>query len=230
MEGPPLFAFDDVRLVDGDHVILDGVTADVPHHGITVLAGPSGSGKSTMLRLCNRLVVATGGVVRFRGRDVMALDPLSLRRSVGMVFQRATLFDGDVLANLRVARAGLSEDDAVATLGRVGLPADVLSRDRTQLSGGEAQRACLARTLVTGPEVLLMDEPTSALDPDNVHLLEHLARELADAGTPIVWVSHDRAQMRRLADTVVRVEAGRVRSATGNDPSGHDHDDEGDWS
>lgn len=229
VEEPPLFAFDAVRLVDDGTVVLSDITFTVPFQGITVLVGPSGSGKSTVLRLCNRLAVPTAGTVRFHGEDLATTDPLTLRRRVGMVFQRPTLFDGDVLTNLRVARPGLAPADAGAALRRVGLGPEVLERDRTQLSGGEAQRVCLARTMVTGPEVLLMDEPTSALDPDNVHLLEHLVRTLAESGTPVLWVTHDRGQVRRIADTVVRVDGGRVVSVEATEPGGHVHDDDGDW-
>ncbi len=100
-----LFEFDDVEVSFGDARALDGISLTVPDDGVTVLLGASGSGKSTMLRLCNRLEVPTAGRVLFRGTDIMDLDPLSLRRRVGMVFQRPTLFPGTVIENLRVASA-----------------------------------------------------------------------------------------------------------------------------
>ena len=90
-----------------------------------------------------------------------------------------------------------------------------LDRAGDDLSGGEAQRACLARTLLPRPQVLLMDEPTSALDAPAARVLEVLVRGLADAGVPVVWVSHDEAQVGRLADHTLAVAAGRVV-----DPSG----------
>jgi putative ABC transport system ATP-binding protein len=196
-----------------------------------VFEGPSGSGKSTLLRLCNRLDAPTTGRVLLRGDDVAALPARSLRRRVGMVFQRAVVFPGTVLDNLRVADPAITPEEAAVAAGRVGLGPEVLERDAAVLSGGEQQRACLARTLVTRPEVVLMDEPTSALDPEATHVLEHLARELADAGTPVLWVSHDRAQRRRLADWVVRVEAGRVTNSAAASAEGHDHDgDDGPFS
>jgi putative ABC transport system ATP-binding protein len=208
-----LFEFDAVVVRAGATTILAGLTASVPPEGITVLAGPSGAGKSTTLRLCNRLELPTSGTVRFRGDDVAHLDPLALRRRVGMVFQRPTLFDGTVLDNLRVARPDLTAAAATAALERVGLPADLLDRDAKVLSGGEGQRACLARTLVTEPEVLLMDEPTASLDAANVTLLERLVRGLADAGRPVIWVTHDEPQRRRLADYVIRIDEGRATAA-----------------
>jgi putative ABC transport system ATP-binding protein len=175
-----------------------------------VLVGPSGSGKSTLLRCCNRLEVPDRGTVRFRGDDVAGLDPLSLRRRVGMVFQRPTPFAGAVRDNLLVAEPELTDDAAANALARVGFGETFLDRDARALSGGEAQRVCLARTLVTSPEVVLMDEVTSSVDPAARGALEDLARELASGGVRIAWVTHDLDQMRRIADHVLVVIAGRI--------------------
>jgi putative ABC transport system ATP-binding protein len=166
-----------------------------------------------MLRLCNRLDVPSTGQVRFRGDDIASLDPLGLRRRVGMVFQRPTPFPGTVMENLRIAEPDLGGDDAVAVLGRVRLDGDMLERVATELSGGEAQRVCLARTLVTRPEVVLMDEPTSSVDPSARFALEALARGLVADGVSVLWVTHDLEQMRRIADHVVVVIAGRIAHA-----------------
>jgi putative ABC transport system ATP-binding protein len=197
--------------VAGDtHARLDRATGEVPERGVTVLVGPSGSGKSTLLRCCNRLEAPDDGVVHFRGDDVAGLDPLALRRRVGMVFQRPTPFAGTVRDNLLVAEPSLSERAAELALERVGLAAGFLGRDARALSGGEAQRVCLARTLVTTPEVVLMDEVTSSVDPAARLGLEGLARALADVRVPVVWVTHDLDQMRRIADHVLVVVAGRI--------------------
>lgn len=166
-----------------------------------------------MLRCCNRLVAPTTGRVCFRGDDVAGLDPLRLRRRVGMVFQRPTPFPGTVLDNLRVATPALDGAAAIDALACAELDESFLNRPATELSGGEAQRVCLARTLVTGPEVLLLDEPTSSLDDQATHALERMVRAQADGGVPVVWVSHDAEQVRRLADHVVRVVAGRIETA-----------------
>ena len=127
-----------------------------------------------------------------------------------MVFQRPTLFPGTVADNLAVAEPDISDDAAADALHRAGLDRSFLSRTADDLSGGEAQRACLARTLVTGPEVLLMDEPTSALDEENTRVLEHLGMDLADGGVPVLWVTHDPHQVDRIADRRLRMERGRV--------------------
>jgi putative ABC transport system ATP-binding protein len=193
--------------------LVRDVTVALPDTGVTAVIGPSGAGKSTLLRTCNRLEAPTSGTVRYRDADVAGLDPLHLRRRVGMVFQRPTPFPGTVLENLRVAAPDLAEDDALVALARARLDAGFLHRPASELSGGEAQRVCLARTLVTGPEVLLMDEPTSSLDPHQRGALEQLARDLAAGGIPVVWVTHDLPQMRRIADTVVVMIEGRVAHA-----------------
>ena len=149
---------------------------------------------------------------RQRGDDVAALDVRRLRRRVGMVFQRPTPFPGTVHENLRVAEPSLDEDGAIALLASVGLPAEFVEREALTLSGGEAQRMCTARTLATRPEAVLMDEPTSALDEDNARGVEELARSLVGVGVSIVWVTHDRAQMDRIADVVIRLDGGRIVS------------------
>jgi putative ABC transport system ATP-binding protein len=214
-----LFDFHRVRLAKTGTVILHDVTAAVPEGGLTVIAGRSGAGKSTLLRLCNRLEVPDRGVVRFRGTDLAGVDPLTLRRRVGMVFQRPALFPGTVRDNLRVADPAASEETLAGVMARVELDAGFLDRVGDDLSGGEAQRACLARTLVTGPEVLLMDEPTSSLDPGAVRTLERLARALAQDGVPILWVTHDVAQLRRLADHLLMLDSGRpVFAGPADDP------------
>jgi putative ABC transport system ATP-binding protein len=208
--GEPLFAFDAVSVGPPEARRLDGLDAQLPAGGLTVIAGPSGSGKSTLLRLCNRLEVPSEGVVRHRGEDIAQRDPLTLRREVAMVFQRPVTFAGTVLDNLREADAECDAARGAELLERAGLAATFLARDAGELSGGEAQRACLARALATDPHVMLMDEPTSALDAKATAVLERLAQQLVADGTPVIWVSHSEEQMRRLADCVLLLVDGRV--------------------
>ena len=210
VDQPPVFEFVDV-VVERDGVrALDGFTAAVPGRGVTAIFGPSGAGKSTMLRLCNRLELPTGGRVLFCGNDIAELDPLALRRRVGMCFQRPTPFPGTVADNLRVADPGASDARMSETLERVALTGSWLDRDAGALSGGEAQRMCLARTLMARPQVLLLDEPTSAVDAEAARVIERAVRDLADRdGIPAIWVTHDAAQAARAADRVLRIEAGR---------------------
>ena len=205
-----VFDFADVVVERGGMRALDGFTAAIPKQGVTVVFGPSGSGKSTLLRLSNRLEVPTSGRALFCGNDIAELDPLWLRRRVGMCFQRPTPFPGSVRDNLRAADPGASDEQMTATLARVALTGSWLDRDATALSGGEAQRMCLARTLMAQPQVLLLDEPTSAVDAAAARVIEQAVRDLADDDViPALWVTHDAAQVERIADWVVQIEHGR---------------------
>jgi putative ABC transport system ATP-binding protein len=205
-----LFELEAVTVAGVARPRLADVTLALDDAGVTVLQGPSGAGKSTLLRLLNRLEAPDDGTVCYRGEDLAARDVLAHRREVGMVFQAPVLFPGTVADNLAVA-APL--DPPAELLERAGLDAGFLTRDGGTLSGGEAQRVCLARALATRPRVLLMDEPTSALDPEASRIIERLARALADDGVPIILVSHDRGQSARLGDRVVSLAAGRVVDA-----------------
>ena len=198
MADQPLAAFEFTRVsvARAGRRVLDGVTASIPAVGITVVSGPSGAGKTTLLRLCNRLEVPDAGTVRYRGRPLDELDPLALRRRVGMVFQRPIPFPGSVADNLRVA-----------------LDPGLLDQEARTLSGGELQRVCLARTLVTRPETLLLDEPTSALDDQPKRVFENTARELAAQDITLVWITHDEAQARRVADRIYQLRDGHLTGA-----------------
>ena len=204
----------DAGPVDGDP-ILRSIDLVVPANGVTVLAGPSGAGKSTLLRLLNRLDDPVAGEIRWRGRPLTEWAPTDLRRQVAMVFQRPPLFPGTVLDNLRVALADVDLERAGHVLEHVGLAPELLDHEADSLSGGEAQRMCVARALLTDPAVLLADEPTAALDRAARGTVEDLGRMLADSGVAVIWVSHDTDQLRRLADHVIVLADGAVR-ATGH--------------
>lgn len=204
-----VFEFRDVVVERQSVRALNGLTAAIPAHGVTAVFGPSGSGKSTLLRLCNRLELPTSGRVSFYGSDIAGLDPLWLRRRVGMCFQRPTPFPGTVADNLRAADPDAPDARLRETLDRVALTGSWLDRDAAGLSGGEAQRVCLARTLMARPQVLLLDEPTSAVDTEAAEVIERAVHELAADGTPALWVTHNSAQVARAADRVLRLECGR---------------------
>jgi putative ABC transport system ATP-binding protein len=222
--GEPLFRFDDVTLRYGETVVLDHISAEVPAAGITAVVGPSGAGKSTLLRLCNRLEVPTTGRVLHHGRDLVDLDPLQLRRQVGMVFQTPPLFGGTVDDNLAVAAAASTRDERLQALELAAIGPEFLTRQAHSLSGGEAQRVCLARTLLTRPQALLLDEPTSALDEGPKRAFERTTRGLVDRGIPVLWVTHELDQVRRIADHRLHLRDGRrvtdtATSAHGRAPS-----------
>jgi putative ABC transport system ATP-binding protein len=212
-----LFTFEDVTVTVDDVTVLAGVSSAIPSNRLTVLAGVSGSGKTSLLRLCNRLDVPTSGTLRFRGNDLALLDPLDLRRRVGMVFQRPVLFGGTVRDNLRVADPEASEQSLADALHGVELGAEFLDRHSDDLSGGEAQRVCLARALLCGPEVLLMDEPTAALHPAARRGLETTVQTLhAGRSLEVVWVTHDLEQIDRMATHLIILSDGIV--VYGGDP------------
>jgi putative ABC transport system ATP-binding protein len=207
------FEFERVSIVRTGRRVLDQVTASIPAAGITVISGPSGAGKTTLLRLCNRLEVPDAGRVCYRGQPLDELDPLLLRRRVGLVFQRPTPFPGSVADNLAVAHPDASTGELSTALTRVALDPGLLDQEARTLSGGELQRMCLARTLVTQPETLLLDEPTSALDAQPKQVFEHTARDLAAQGITIIWVTHDDAQARRVADRIYQLRDGHLTGA-----------------
>jgi putative ABC transport system ATP-binding protein len=184
---PRAFEFERVTVVRAGRRVLDEVTAAIPVTGITVISGPSGAGKTTLLRLCNRLEVPDEGAVCYGGQLLDELDPLALRRRVGMVFQRPTPFPGTVADNLVVAHPHANAEEMSTALHRVALAPGLLGQEARTLSGGELQRMCLARTLVTQPETLLLDEPTSALDTQPKRVFEHTTRDLAAQGITIIW-------------------------------------------
>ncbi len=212
LDVPPSDGFSLSGVVAGpvDEPILRDISVDLPNEGITVIVGPSGSGKSTLLRLLNRLDDPLAGEIRWRGELLTALAPNELRRQVATVFQRPPLFAGTVFDNFRVALADIDEQRAAHVLEHVGLSADLVHRAAADLSGGEAQRMCVARALLTRPLTILADEPTAALDLEARLTVERLARQLADEGMAVIWVSHDTDQLRRLADHVLAIVDGRV--------------------
>ncbi|MGI9021485.1 MAG: ABC transporter ATP-binding protein [Solirubrobacterales bacterium] len=206
-----LFELDDVTYHRGGAAVLRELTAKLPI-GASCVVGPSGSGKSTLLRLLNRLADPCAGAILYRGDDVRGRDPLQLRREVSLVPQLPALLEGTVESNLRFA-AGLAglEADVHRLLNLAGLDASFAERDPVKLSVGEQQRTMLARALAVEPRVLLLDEPTSALDTGARDEIEATVRHLGERlDISLVLVTHDLEQARRMADWVVRIDAGQV--------------------
>jgi putative ABC transport system ATP-binding protein len=194
--------------------LVDDVSVRVCAGEVMAVVGPSGAGKSSFLRLLNRLDEPTGGTVRLDGRDYRELAPRDLRRRVGMVMQSANLFPGTVAANVGFGplqrRETLLPGQIDALLERVGL-AGYRDRDVSHLSGGEAQRVSLARTMANAPETLLLDEPTSALDETSARRIEDLVLDIIhERRMTCVIVTHDTAQAHRIADRTMIMEAGRL--------------------
>lgn len=209
-----LFEFIDVQVAVEDAVILTDLNVAIPEGRLTVVAGASGSGKTSLLRLCNRLDIPSSGKILFRNQDLATFEPRALRRQVGMVFQRPVLFPGTVRDNLMAAAPAATKPEMTTTLDMVDLDVGFLGRIGDDLSGGEAQRVCLARALMCRPQVLLMDEPTSSLHPAAATTLETATRHLhSGAGVNVVWVTHNLDQITRLAQHLIVLNSGRVAYA-----------------
>ncbi|MEE9132776.1 MAG: ATP-binding cassette domain-containing protein [Gemmatimonadota bacterium] len=201
------------RVVDG-RALVEDVSISVERGEMVAIVGPSGSGKSSLLRLLNRLDEPTRGTVYIEGEDYRWIPPRRLRRRVGMLLQRPFLFPGTVAENLAFGPA--SHDETLAAevleqlLERVGLPGRA-DNNVSRLSGGEAQRVSLARTLANSPEILLLDEPTSGLDEAAQLSIEALICSIVEeGGLTCLLVTHDRAQAARMARRAIVLEAGRV--------------------
>jgi UDP-glucose/iron transport system ATP-binding protein len=206
-----LFDLDDVSYSRGGKLVLRDVSVHLPV-GASSVVGPSGSGKSTLLRLLNRLADPDSGRVVYEGTDVRERDPLELRREVSLVPQLPALIDGTVHDNVAYGpRLAGHSFDARSCLELAGLDPAFEDRDSSKLSVGEQQRVMLARALALNPRVLLLDEPTSALDQTARDAVEGTLRSLrARTALSIVVVTHDMEQANRLAEYVVRIDAGRV--------------------
>lgn len=187
-----------------------------PNGKLTVLVGPSGCGKTTSMRMINRLIERTSGVISLDGVDISTLDRVALRRRIGYVIQNAGLFPhrtivDNVAALPRLLGGGRRETRARALelLDRVGLSAAYADRYPWQLSGGQQQRVGVARALATNPPFLLMDEPFSAVDPIvREQLQDEFLRLQADISKTIVMVTHDIDEALKLGDQVAVMRAG----------------------
>lgn len=192
----------------GVTTLFADVSVRLPGGSCTAVVGPSGVGKTTLLRLLNRLAEPSSGRILLDDVPITELDVLELRRRVGLVPQRATLLTEVVADEVRVGHTGLTDAQAGALLERAGLPRTFLHRRCAELSGGEAQRVCLARELAVGPQALILDEPTSALDSAAAGSVAELIGEHTRGGGAVVLVSHDSGFVGRVADEILLLDSG----------------------
>jgi ABC-type methionine transport system ATPase subunit len=201
--------------------ILKGIDLQGSEGEITSIVGPFGAGKSTLLRAVNRLIEPTAGEVYLDGTPTSAMNPLELRRRVGMIFQRPALFRETVEDALLYGphlTARVREADAHVLLEKVSLDPNLKSRNPQNLFVGQQQRVSIARALALDPEVLLMDEPTSSLDEAARRQVEDLIQELNDrAKLTILLVSHALLQVERIANRVVLLVNGRSEGERGKE-------------
>ncbi len=213
---PPVVELVGVRVVRGERTVLDVPELRVEPGEILAIIGPNGAGKSTLLRVIGLLEAVSAGSVRFRSEPVSPRGGLAARRRMASVFQEPLLADTTVFANLALGLTFRGERGARAAarvapwLERFGI-GHLARRAARTLSGGEAQRAALARALVLAPEVLLLDEPFSSLDPPTREaLIDDLGRILREDRTTAVLVTHDRGEAMALGDRVGVIMEGRL--------------------
>ncbi len=211
---PPILATKSVNFWYGRNQVLEDITLAIPRNQVTAIIGPSGCGKSTYLRLFNRLNemvrgTRVSGKVLYRGQDIFArdVDPVEVRRQIGMVFQKPNPFPKSIYQNVAYGPKvngykGDMDELVERSLRQAALWDEVkddLKRSALALSGGQQQRLCIARAIAVAPDVILMDEPCSALDPIGTTKIEDLIRELREKYT-IVIVTHNMQQAARISD------------------------------
>jgi len=209
-----VFRLRDVGLWYGSKHAISDISLDIPVNRVTALIGPSGCGKSSLLRCLNRMndlipSARVEGTVEYHGADIYAknVDPVEVRRRVGMVFQKPNPFPKSIQDNVVFGAKvngieGSSREIAERALKQAALWDEVkndLKMSGLELSGGQQQRLCIARALAVQPDVILMDEPCSALDPIATLKIEDLIRELVKEYT-IIIVTHNMQQAARVSD------------------------------
>lgn len=220
----PVLAAERLSVRFGRHIALRDVSLSIPRGRIVSIIGPSGCGKTTLLRCFSRMNelvsgARTSGTVHFAGMDLHGpgVDPVEVRRRIGMVFQRTTPFPKSVFDNIAFGprASGFTGDlqglveKALTDAGLWSEVADDLDTPALELSAGQKQRLCIARTLALKPDVLLLDEPTSALDPEATARIESIIRALSPRYT-IVIATYNRWQAARLSDMTAFLDRGEL--------------------
>ena len=214
--GASIFDVDGVSIYYGSFRAVTNVSLTVYEHQITAFIGPSGCGKTTVLRTLNRMNDLIAGArvegdVAYRGENLYAknVSPIAVRRRIGMVFQKPNPFPKSIYDNVAygpringIRNKSELNEIVERSLRQAALWDEVKNRlgnSALGLSGGQAQRLCIARTLAVEPDVVLMDEPASALDPIATGAIEDLMKEIKDKYT-IVIVTHNMQQATRVSD------------------------------
>jgi len=189
--------------------IINDLSLHIEHPGVSVVMGPNGAGKSVLLRLLHGLLVPDAGSIRWNG----AANSQKIRLDQALLFQRPVMLRRSVMANIQFVlhQRGLPSNAGVCKTWLERLHLGHKSQQAARrLSGGEQQRLALARALALEPRVLFMDEPAASLDPSSTKTIEDVVMEQKRLGTKIIFVTHDVAQARRVADEVIFLHHGQV--------------------
>jgi len=220
----PIVTTEALNVYYGEDQAIDDVSMEIPANQVTALIGPSGCGKSTFLRCLNRMndlidIARIEGTVTLDGTNIYheQVDPVALRRKVGMVFQEPNPFPKSIYDNvaygLKIQDKEVTDErieDALRSAALWDEVKDQLDQSGLELSGGQQQRLCIARAIAPDPEIILMDEPTSALDPIAASKIEDLIDELVEEYT-VVIVTHNMQQAARISDqTAVFLTGGEL--------------------
>ena len=222
----PVLRIENLSAYYGERVVLKDINLSVPENKVTAIMGPSGCGKTTLIRCINRMHellpdAKAEGKIYLDNEDIFTLNPIIVRRRIGMVFQRPNPFPtmsiydnviaGYKLNGIRLNRTEMDRivEDSLKKASLWNEVKDSLYKRGTFLSGGQQQRLCIARALAMKPEILLLDEPTSALDPKATSRIEELIVELKKTVT-IVLVTHNIAQASRVSDCTAFLYLGEL--------------------
>jgi osmoprotectant transport system ATP-binding protein len=198
---------------------IDNVSFEVPEGEICVIIGPSGCGKTTLMRMVNRLIPITSGVISIKGRNIGEMDVIELRRGIGYAIQQIGLFPHMTVYDNIATVPKLLKWDKKRISARVdellklaGLEPDIFRfRYPRELSGGQAQRIGVVRALATDPPVMLMDEPFGAIDPINREVLQdEFLKIQAKVRKTIIFVTHDIHEAIKMGDKIALLETGRL--------------------
>jgi phosphate transport system ATP-binding protein len=223
--GAPVLGVHALSVLAKQRRILSSINLEFPACSLTAVVGPSGCGKTTFIRALNRMVELTPGLsvegsVTYLGQNIYDphVNPVHVRRRIGMVFQRPTVFPTTVYENAAFGLRLIHEDEesveknVAEALRRAGLWDEVkddLDRSALSLSGGQQQRLCIARALATRPRVILLDEPTSALDPAATQRVEATVQRLKEE-VVLVLVTHNVGQAARVSDRIAFLHSGQL--------------------
>ena len=211
----------DLRAGYGAKLVLDGVDAEIPEHGVVTLLGPNGCGKSTLLKVMGAQLTIQDGDVRIGDFSLKGASPrqlMEIRRHLGFIFQSHHLINSiSVLQNVQLplafdptATAKTSKERALKALATVGIESQAFKKP-SRLSGGQRQRVAIARALIRKPAIVLADEPTASLDEKSGREVVEIIREMAKTlGVTVVLVTHDN-RILDIADRIVKLVDGRIR-------------------